>query len=419
MKNLLIIIFMSASIIAGGKTTYAQDTLLHKYMQSAINNNPALKAKFKEYYAALQKIPQVGALPDPNAVLGYYILPVETRVGSGVANIQLSQSFPWFGTLAAKKDEASRWAAVKFQAFQIAKNDIFYQLKLKYYQLYFIDKSIRSRQDYLTFLHKDDKVMLARIEGGRASLADELRIKMETKENETQQAILQHKWQSLSADFNQFLDRPVHDSVRVTDDLRSITILHDEDVLLDSMVRRNPLLGQLREQDTAYQSQERVARKSGLPVLGLGLSYTAIAATPPGMQIPQNGQDILMPMLSVSIPLYRSKYKAKVEEARLMQESNNLQIEDMKNMLSAELVNALNQYKDAESNLTLYKQLITQAEQTYQILITAYTGGTEAYVEVLRIEEKLLDYRLNLQQALTSQYTALALLNKLTARELQ
>ncbi|MGH7238219.1 MAG: TolC family protein, partial [Candidatus Saccharimonadales bacterium] len=172
MKNLLIIFFIAGNIITGGKTACAQDTLLHHYMQTAVANNPGLMAKFKAYYAALEKIPQVGALPDPNAVLGYYVLPVETKVGPGVANFQLSQSFPWFGTLAAKKDEASKWAAAEYQVFQSAKNDLFFQLKLKYYQLYFVNQSIRSRQSYLEILQRDEKVTLAKVSGGQTSLAD-------------------------------------------------------------------------------------------------------------------------------------------------------------------------------------------------------------------------------------------------------
>ncbi len=417
MKYSLIIILIAGNILVNYRTSFAQDTLLNKYLQIAANNNPAVQSKFKDYYAALERIPQVGALPDPAAALGYYILPVQTRVGSGIANIQLSQSFPWFGTLAAKKDEASKWAAAKYQAFKNTSNDLFYQLKLMYYQLYFIDKSIRSRMDYLKILQRDEKVTLAKVSGGKTSFADVLRVQMSTKENETQLIILQDKWISLSADFNQLLNRPVHDSIQVTDSLYSATNQPDEEALLDSIFRKNPLLNQLREQDTAYQSSELVARKSGLPNLGVGLNYSVIART--NMTVPKNGQDIFMPMVSLSIPLNRSKYKAKEREARLMRESNLLQIQSAENSLSATLVSALNQYKDAGNNIELYTQLLAQANQTNNILTTAYSGGSEAYVEVLRIEEKVLDYTLSLHKAITDQNSAVALLNKLIAKELQ
>lgn len=418
MKNLLIILLIAGAVATASKPAKAQDTLLYRYMQTAAVSNPGLQAKFKAYYAALQEIPQVGALPDPNAVLGYYVLPVETKVGSGVANIQLSQSFPWFGTLAAKKDEASRWAAAKFQGFQNAKNNLFYELKTKYYQLYFVHKSMESRRNYLEILRKDEKVTLAKVSGGRTSLADALRVQMAVKENETQLILLRDKWQSLSADFNQLLARPSQDSVEVTDSLHYLSLNPSEAALLDSMIRKNPQLNQLREQDTAYQSGERVAHKAGLPSVGVGLNYSLISAYS-NMSVAKNGQDILMPMVSLSLPLYRSKYKAKLEEARLMRQSNQLQMQDMENTLSAALVNALNQYKDAGNKANLYRQLMIQAGQTYQVLMAAYSANKETYVEVLRIEEKLLDYRLNLQQAVADQYTALALLNKLTAHELQ
>jgi cobalt-zinc-cadmium efflux system outer membrane protein len=68
---------------------------LDVYLQSAAENNPGLKAKFKEYMAALEVIPQVGALPDPTLALGYFISPVETRVGPQRLKISAAQMFPW------------------------------------------------------------------------------------------------------------------------------------------------------------------------------------------------------------------------------------------------------------------------------------------------------------------------------------
>src|SRR5665648_328374 len=83
----------------------AQDDL-GRYLQTAAENNPGLKARFNEYLAALEIAPQVKALPDPQLAFGYFIQPVETRVGPQQFKISATQMFPWFGSLKARENSA-------------------------------------------------------------------------------------------------------------------------------------------------------------------------------------------------------------------------------------------------------------------------------------------------------------------------
>ena len=53
--------------------------------------------RYFEYQAALQKVPQVGGLPDPELNLGVFLSPMELVEGKQVADIRLMQMFPWFG----------------------------------------------------------------------------------------------------------------------------------------------------------------------------------------------------------------------------------------------------------------------------------------------------------------------------------
>ncbi len=72
---------------------------LTNYYELAAKNNPELKAKYKEFEASLQKIPQVSSLPDPNFSLGYFISPVETRLGPQNMKFSLTQMFPCLNDL--------------------------------------------------------------------------------------------------------------------------------------------------------------------------------------------------------------------------------------------------------------------------------------------------------------------------------
>ena len=59
-KLVLLLLFMSTGI----QPVLAEQSL-DDYLKTAAENNPGLKAKFNEYLAALEKLPQAKSLPDP------------------------------------------------------------------------------------------------------------------------------------------------------------------------------------------------------------------------------------------------------------------------------------------------------------------------------------------------------------------
>jgi len=413
--NKKILLVYTLSILSG---SLSAQTALDGYLQKAAENNPGVQAKFSEYYAALEKVPQAGALPDPKVMLGYYILPVETRVGSRLFDVELTQSFPWFGTLAARKDEAAQWATARFQDFMVEKNELFYKIKSTYYQLWFTDRSIATYQEYLDILSLQEQTTLTQVEAAKSSLADVLRIQMEHKEITAQLEWLQDSRKTLEAEMNDLLNQPFGTPLAVDSSLALLSLDTNEAGLLDSIMVNNPSIKSLQEQQLAFEKQKEVARKNGMPSFGLGVSYATVSQRT-DMDVPQNGQDMLMPMATISIPLYRKKYKAMVKEADYRMQGVEQELTDTKNTLAADFIKAVNQYRDAERKTKLYTELLKQAQETLEILTTAYMAAKEDYEEVLRMQQQLLTYQLNLEQAKVNQNTAVALLEKLMAKGIE
>ena len=69
---------------------------LNPYLKTAAENNPSLKAAFSDYNAALEMLPQVKALPDPNVMFQYFTTPLMLEMGNQRFNLSASQLFPWF-----------------------------------------------------------------------------------------------------------------------------------------------------------------------------------------------------------------------------------------------------------------------------------------------------------------------------------
>ena len=71
---------------------------INEFYTIASDNNPELKAKYKEFEASLQKVAQVSTLPDPSLTMEYLVSPSSPEN----MRLTLSQMFPWFGTLKAQ-----------------------------------------------------------------------------------------------------------------------------------------------------------------------------------------------------------------------------------------------------------------------------------------------------------------------------
>jgi hypothetical protein len=110
-------------------SVFSQSDSLFRYLEIAAKNNPTVLQKFAEYQAALQKIPQVGSLPDPTLSIGVFFSPMELVEGKQVADIRLMQMFPWFGVLKYGKDEMSLMAKSKFELFRDAKLQVYYDVQ--------------------------------------------------------------------------------------------------------------------------------------------------------------------------------------------------------------------------------------------------------------------------------------------------
>ena len=147
-NKILTVIFMLGIL----NTTFAQPSdSLANYLEIAAKNNPVVLQKFAEYEAALQKVPQVGGLPDPELSLGIFLKPMELVGGNQVADIRLMQMFPWFGVLKNAKDEMSLMAQAKFESFRDAKLQIFYELQQTWYEMYKVNAAIHVSQKTLKY----------------------------------------------------------------------------------------------------------------------------------------------------------------------------------------------------------------------------------------------------------------------------
>lgn len=470
--RIISIVFLFISTVLKSISVYSQDSL-KSYIHQAVTNNPLVQSKYNEYAASFEKIPQVGALPDPQLTLGYFLQPMEQLGGNQRADIKLMQMFPWFGTLKASKDEASKMANAKYEQFRQVSFEVIYNVKRAWYDLYRINKEIGLTEDNLRLIKSLEQIALARFSAasaggtsgsatssmgdnsaasqssggmgsgmgasgnpvskqpasssgsgqsamgsssGSGSLADLLKIQMEIKELENKLSFLKDQKSTQIVRFNSLLSRSAETFVFVPDTLIKGELPVDLAAMQDSIAKNNPMVKMLESEEASYVAKKQMVTKMGYPMLGIGIDYALIDARP-GNTSMMNGKDMIMPMVNISLPIYRKKYKSMVKEAELGRMAASQASQNTRNELYVQYKETLAAYNDAERRIGLYAGQADLAHKTLDLLITGLATGSRTYDEVLRMQQQLLDYRFKLIEAMVDQNSAVAGLENLMGRE--
>ena len=387
--------------------------ILNQYLETAAKNNAALKARFNEYNATLEKIPQVGTLPDPLITFGYFIMPVETKNGPQQAKISFTQMFPWFGTLNSKEDILINAAKAKYEDFEEAKSNLFFEIKSNYYDLYFINKGIEITLENIRILETFRRLALIKIEAGTASGVDALRAEMELADLENNLALLKDNWYVNAVKFNNLLNVENNSNIQIPETLWIDDLAYSKQAVIDSLTINNHQLKSLDFMHLSFESNQRLAKKEGTPNIIIGADYTSIGNN--GLS-PESGKDALLIKVGITIPLYRKKYSAMVNEAILQQEIIENKKVNKINVLETFFEKVYSEYTDAGRRIILFKKQSNLANRAIKLLENEYASNGKNFEEILRMDKSLLKYSLELEKARADKQAAIAFINYLMGK---
>ncbi|MDP4222016.1 MAG: TolC family protein [Bacteroidota bacterium] len=458
----------------------AQDTgnltdSLYYYLELAAKNNPTVLQRYNEYLAALQKVPQVGSLPDPEFTLGVFLKPMELVEGSQAADIRLMQMFPWFGTLRAAKDEMSLMARAKYESFRDAKQQVYFDVQSTWFDIYKLHQNLKISERNIQILKTIERLALVRFRttttgaGGASSsvmnsastmqsqvpptvssgmqgmssvnqeatyrqapatstmqgnqmgaflggygLADLYRIQIEIADLQNNIALLKNEQNTATAKFNSYLNRPIQLRVSVADTLIADTLKVPVLAVTDSIMKKNPMLGMLEYEQQSLDAKKRMVTKMGYPMVGLGINYSLITKSEMSTSS-MNGNDMIMPMISATIPIYRKKYRAMKSEVELLKTSTINNYNAIANNLQVEYYQALQLYQDAARRMRLFSDQYNLARNSLDIKLAGFSAGNYDLTDILLIHQQVLDFELRQIEAVSDYNTSIAWLNKLMA----
>lgn len=386
----------------------AQAQTLNNYLQEAGENNPNLKAQYLAFEVALEKVSQV-ALADPQVSFGYFISPIETRLGAQRAKFGLSQMFPWFGTLKAQRETTALLADAKYQSFLEAKASLFFQVKNSYYPIYELKEKVRWQNENINILRTYKALAETVFSSGKGKMVDIVRADMLIAEAETEVQLLEEQLPSLEISFNQLLNREdtlsvvVEDTLAIKENIKAI--------LSDTLFVNHPKIQQIDNQLKASLKKEEWIKKQNKPQFQVRLDYTIIEENE--LTLPENGRDAFIPTVGLSIPIHTKSNKAKVKEVQLQQQALTASKQSVENQFKSLYSQTIYELQKQQKLLQLYDSQIGKLQQAIRLLYTDYSNSGDDFEDILKMQQQLLNYQTKKVSAVTHFYKAQAKLDYL------
>ena len=446
-------------------TQSIQAQTLDDYLLQAAENNPGLKAAYARYQATSEQVNQA-SLPNPELQAGAFIRPMERFMGNQTADFRLMQMFPWFGMLSTQKEEAYHMGQADYQLFLEEKNRLFFEVKSTWNKLLLLQGEQQLAQENLEYLMKYESLALMQYQvgnsivlpsnsfrqantssspanssqmsgmGGSSSntaqgastpssamsavpmvgsstgLTAILQIRLQIKELESiLQQLLANK-EVIQYQFQQLLNRPMEANLVLPAVWEKAQLTLAKQDYLENIKESNPMLAMYASEQMAFSQQAKMAKLEGKPMLGAGVNYmTFTSRLESGM--PMGGQDMVMPMVTMSLPIYRKKIASKIKQADYLKNGAMMQQEEMANQLTLQWASAFRDWEESERMLSLYDAQVTLVEQQLQVMETTYSSGNLSLSEVIQTQQLLLDYRRKKLNALYQQHQSLAQLDAL------
>jgi cobalt-zinc-cadmium efflux system outer membrane protein len=385
------------------------------YIQFALSQNPGIQAARKRLDAAAMRVPQAASLKDPMLdVTGWPFFPNTPQTASGrmTVDMMVSQEMPWFGKLATQAAAAeeqvnaarAQLAAVELQTIEA--------VKLAYYELYFVQQSIRITEQDRQFLADIVTIAESLYRTGETSQQDVLRLQAELSNVDGELIRMRQMQASAQAELAEALHVSPETPLAAVADLPAEDLPQDLDRLYEQAIDARPelhvMLAEIQRDRRMVEMADLEYRPDFTFKFGWGEMTTNRAIAPSA-----DGIDNLTAGLSVNVPIYRKRLDAAVREAEAQVVASARQYDQMKDETQREVKRLFTEAVSQRDLSQLFREsIIPKTEQAFQISIREYQVGQTEFADLLGNWRELLRFHITHVQQETQLRKSMASLER-------
>jgi outer membrane protein, heavy metal efflux system len=377
------------------------DTLLARLTSEAVAANPGLQMRQASARAAMKRVGPAGALPDPMLSAGVMNLTLPRfafrESDFTEVDFELSQEFPWPGSLGARSQAARAEARARLADVAVRRREIVVRTAALYYRLRYLVTARAALKRQRDLLAAAVEIATSRYASASAPQSDPLQARVALARLNAEDADLSEQQAKVGAELKAV--RNVRGSDTLTIELiRPETIplnLHATRRAAAATVDSLPLHPRLAARQAELAVAERTVRVEQLGARPDFSITTRYGARP-------LGSDFFSAFLGIRVPLWAGRKQSRLADAaRADADAARAALAEESAALEADLQGAWAGLASGETRLRLLTtQVIPSAELAVEAALRSYRVGQAPFLNVLAAEDS--NYRARLEAAMVA-----------------
>lgn len=377
------------------------NSTLAEVLTYALLNHPQVASAYYDWVASVNNITVARSMPDLQLTYQMDIADAVTSVMPG-----LLQTFPAQGKLKAQAGLAAADSAAKQTAYETAVLQTAYGVKQSYYQLWYLDETLRVDREMQRLLVRLEQIARGQNAAGQVTLQDVYRAQIEEDRLAAEITNLEDSRGALLMQYQGALGLAHEHAappwpIRFTGPSPAVPV----DDLLATAFARNPQLAAMRADIARAEAGMALAQAAGRPETSAGLMVDAKASPV-----------LFRPLGTVSLPVWQDKLKAETAAAKAGQQAATARLAGAQLTLMMTFAEKSYNYRQVTRTLTvLEQQLIPKTQHSLAIARSAYLDGKTDFFNLMDTERSLLNQESDLIAARLQRELVLAEISLLIA----
>lgn len=392
------------------------DSVLARLTAEAVAANPSLNASRAVARASAARVSAAGALPDPMLEAGVMdlVLPdfAFRRDNFTEVDVQLSQEFPWPGTLGARTAAARAGARARDAEVAVRRRDVIVRTAELYYRLRYAVTARTTLARQRALLATGVDISTARYASTSAPQSDPLQARVALARLDTEDADLAAQEIELRARLKALRNVEGRDPLTI-EPIRPELVPVEAHLASDSLpidsLPEHPRLTARRSEIEAAEHVVRVERLGARPDFTFMARYGARPIA----------SDFFSAFVGVRLPLYAGRKQHRLAEAaRAEADAARAALAEEHAGLAEEIRTVQAQIRAGATRLRLLTdQVVPAAQATVEASLRTYRVGKVEFLTVLATEDALYRAQLDAARVAAEHLTHLVMLEQLLARE--
>ena len=291
--------------------------------------------------------------------------------------------------------------------YEVKKLAIFYEVKQAFYEFSFLAKAVEITNENVKLIRYFEEVARTKYAVSMTTHPDIIRAQVELAMIENDLVSWERSRPAITAKLNSLLNRPVESELPWPQAMPYKEIPIDFNQVNELITRNNPELQGAAYEIEAARSKEELAKKKFYPQFGLGIAVDA------GM-----GEDMhsrTMPKIQLTLPIWRSKYKAAERQADAQLQQATQQKVQLGNTLASRAQEVLYELQNSDRKIRLYRDtIIPKVKEMVAASESAYQAGSLDFLSLIDSQRTLIRYQLEYERVVADNGQRLAELEMLT-----